>query len=92
MGRQVRYGEPPNEPGTVLGADVTREHVWNMVLHLSPLIDDFEWIDLRLAVLDKQVSGSQKPKDGEAEAVLGERAAWGDKAIAHGVPGDGCAD
>ncbi|MGH8898055.1 MAG: hypothetical protein ACRDZ4_13805 [Egibacteraceae bacterium] len=53
-----------------------------MVLELCPMIDDIERIDLGLAAMDKQVSGSQNPKNSEAEAISDERFALRDEAIA----------
>jgi hypothetical protein len=41
-GRQIRYGEPPTEPGHVITATLTRAGMWELVLKVAEVIDDFE--------------------------------------------------
>lgn len=41
-GRQVRYGEPPDEPDALVGADVTRGALVSQVRQLTELVDSVE--------------------------------------------------
>jgi hypothetical protein len=53
-GRQIRYGESPDDPGRVLPGNVTRQEAWGLVLELSSVLEQIELIGIEVVELRRR--------------------------------------
>ncbi|HYT26352.1 MAG TPA: hypothetical protein VEP73_07735 [Actinomycetota bacterium] len=56
--RAVRYGFPPDEPDLLIGQQVTRQRVINVVMELAETIDDAEAGRLEVIALEREIAST----------------------------------
>lgn len=69
-GRQIRYGQPPTDPGQLIGADVTRLALWEIVQDMSGSIDGYETVVEQEAGSPDGVSDEAHQLRSQIDAIL----------------------